>query len=372
MPGSIASGEPAMAGQTKLSDLALLPRRVYPLRTLGMGLAGLGIAVVLWENAAPWPLWCWLLFTGIVWPQLALWLARRSRDPYRTELRNLMFDSALAGIWVPLLEFNLLPSALLLTLATVDKINTGVRGLWLWALPGLLLGLLLAGLLTGFAMRPASSPLVIAAWLPMLMIHSIAVAANGYRLVRRVQRQNRLLDELSRTDVLTGLHSRGHWQDLATARLQAVQRGGGAATLLLIDVDHFKAINDSHGHAVGDDVLRLIAAAVRRGVRAGDHPGRYGGDEFAVVVEDSEAAALETAERIRRAVEQLVVPGLPALRITVSLGAAEARPRDIGLREWIESADRALYRAKSAGRNRVAGLRADAEGRCGAQPAASG
>jgi diguanylate cyclase len=124
---------------------------------------------------------------------------------------------------------------------------------------------------------------------------------------------------------------------------------------MLIDVDLFKEINDAHGHAAGDDVLRSIAAVIRRSIGADDHAGRYGGDEFAVALRGTGAAAEAVGERIRGAVEALSLPQLPTVRCSVSIGLAEAGDADIGLREWIESADRALYRAKSAGRNRVVG-----------------
>src|SRR5690606_34299143 len=91
------------------------------------------------------------------WPALAHAIARRSRDPYRAELRNLLVDSAIAGAWVPLLHFNLLPSVLLLTLTTVDKISSGVPRLWLRSLPGMGLALLASGLATGFAWAPSTS-----------------------------------------------------------------------------------------------------------------------------------------------------------------------------------------------------------------------
>ena len=338
-----------------LSDRTLLPQRIYRLRMLGFGLGMPMIGVVLLEIDAPLASWVLLLFTGVLWPQIALLVARRSREPYRAELRNLLVDSALAGMWVPLMHFNLLPSTLLVTLATVDKIHTGISGLWLWSLPGVLAGILGMSLLTGFAFDPASSMPVVLASLPMLLIHTIACSLVGYRLTRKVQRQNRQLDELSRIDVLTGLDSRRHWQERAERLLQRRHSGGEAVTLLMVDVDHFKQVNDCHGHAVGDDVLRMIAAVVRRSIRPGDHAGRYGGDEFGIVLRGDAVEAIEVAERIRRGVEALALPQLPQVACSVSLGLAEASEGDVTLRDWVESADRALYRAKSAGRNRVGG-----------------
>ena len=95
-----------------------LPRRIHRLRTLGMGLAALPTGMVLLENQAGAGHWVFLFFTTVLWPQLALWLALRHPEPFRGEIRNLLVDSILAGMWVPLMAFNLLPSVMLVTLMT--------------------------------------------------------------------------------------------------------------------------------------------------------------------------------------------------------------------------------------------------------------
>lgn len=332
-----------------------LPRRIYRLRMLGMGLAALPVGAVLLENGAGWATWAWLGFTALVWPQLAYWLALRHPEPYRGEIRNLLVDSALAGMWVPLMAFNLLPSVLLLTLATVDKISTGIDRLWYWSMPFMLGGALLAGAITGFELRPVTSMTVMLACLPMLLIHSIAVSQASYRLVRKVKRQNRLLDELSRRDTLTGLDSRGHWQEQASRLLAQCAETSEQATLMMIDIDHFKTINDRHGHAAGDDMLRAVADVIRHSIRTLDCAGRLGGDEFAVLLRGSDLVAAEkVARRIREGVEALRLESAPGLHPTVSLGLASADASSSGLRAWLEAADRALYRAKSNGRNQWA------------------
>jgi diguanylate cyclase len=180
----------------------LLPKRVYRFRVLGMGLAALPIGVVLHEHQAPVGSWLWGAFTCLLWPQLAYWRARRSRSRFNAELHNLMFDSAIAGSWAALLHFTVLPAVLLVTVVTADKINTGVRGLWRRSLPGLLLGMLVAGLLTGFAFEPETSMPALLACLPIMLIHTLSVSLASSRLVHRVQQQNRQLDELSRVDML--------------------------------------------------------------------------------------------------------------------------------------------------------------------------
>lgn len=340
----------------RLSSRDLLPQRVYRFRMLGMGLAGLPLALVLLEHHAPAASWVWIVFTCLLWPQLARWLARRSKEPYDGELRNLMFDSIVAGSWVPLMHFTVLPAVLVMTVATADKINTGVRGLWLRSLPGMALAIMFFGLFTGFAFEPETSTPVLLACLPIMFIHTLGVSLASYRLIRKVQRQNHQLDALTRIDALTGLHNRGYWQDQAGALLQQRHIEGRPATLMMLDVDHFKGINDRHGHILGDDVLCGIAAILRHGNGVDAHIGRFGGDEFAIALPATRAEAEVVAERIRRTVENLDLPQAPGLRCSVSIGLAEAGDTDSNLRKWIESADRALYRAKQAGRNQVSDI----------------
>ena len=322
--------------------------RTYPMRTLGMGLAILPVMVVLHELDAGWPAWAWTLFCGLAWPHVALLRAKSSRTPYRAELTNFMIDSAMAGSLAPMMHFNLLPSAMLVTVATADKINAGVRGLWSRSLPGMLAAILLCAWLFGFRTDIATSTPVLLACLPLMVIHTLAVSASSYRLVRKVQKQNMRLDELSRHDSLTGLLSRGHWQEQTSALLAART----PASLLLVDVDLFKSINDHHGHAIGDDVLRGIADAIRDAIPAGSHAGRLGGDEFAVAVPLALPETLHIAEGIRSRVQALAL-GDAAVRCSVSIGMAEPPATGVDLRTWMEAADRALYRAKAGGRNRT-------------------
>ncbi|HEY8585729.1 MAG TPA: diguanylate cyclase [Rhodanobacter sp.] len=338
----------------RTSQRDLLPRRIYRFRVLGMGLAALPIGVVLHEHQAPLGSWIWMVFSCLLWPHLAYWRALRSQSKFHSELHNLMFDSAVAGSWAALLHFTVLPAVLLIAVTTADKINTGVSGLWQRSLPGMLLGLLVGGWLTGFAFQPETSMAVILACLPIMLIHTLMVSLASYQLVRRVQRQNRQLDEFSRIDMLTGLNNRRSWEDLAAGLLQRHHETGLAVTLMMIDVDGFKEINDRHGHILGDDVLRKIASILRHGNGVDACLGRFGGDEFAVAVPATLAEASVVAERIRHTVEKLDLPQTPNLNCSISIGLAVADGKVSSLRQWMELADHALYQAKQAGRNRTA------------------
>ena len=331
-----------------------LPRSVYPLRILGLALGGLLVGSVLYERQAPAMHWLLCLGCTVLWPHGAFLLALRSRQPFKAEKRNLLIDSAIVGLLVPLMQFNLLPSVVLMAVSTSDKFSTGIRKLWLHSLPAML-G---TGLVATLVLRPVpvleSSLQVILFTLPLLVFHTLAVSAASYRLIRTVSRQNRQLEALRRLDAPTGLFTRGHWQEQAGTLLQRYHASGEPACLLMIDIDHFKRINDTHGHTMGDEVIHAVAQAIRQCVRAQDCAGRYGGDEFAVVCGNTlPEEALAIAQRIRQGIEALQLPGLEQLRLTTSIGLAPAQPQHRVLRDWMNSADRALYRAKDGGRNQV-------------------
>lgn len=170
----------------------------------------------------------------------------------------------------------------------------------------------------------------------------------------------RLIDglcELSLKDPLTGLGNRRHFHAALERSIETVARSGESVLLLLLDIDHFKSINDTHGHLAGDQVLRVIAGCLASCVRPMDTVARYGGEEFAVIMPNCRPLfGQAVAERIRKSIAALTIPVAPMLNIqaTVSIGGAYAPEWVRSTADlWIERADSQLYRAKSAGRDRV-------------------
>jgi len=161
------------------------------------------------------------------------------------------------------------------------------------------------------------------------------------------------------SDYLTGLSNRRHFLEQAETELARVLRYGGELSILMLDIDHFKQINDTYGHKVGDMVLQKLAAVCHSTLRDVDIIGRIGGEEFAVVLpETDQGEALEAAERLRAALAAARVPlssGLP-LQFTASLGVATLKDSDTNIDTLLSQADQALYQAKNQGRNRVCAM----------------
>ncbi|MCZ7566297.1 MAG: diguanylate cyclase [Burkholderiales bacterium] len=334
-------------------------KRARATRILGLAFGFLAVGAVLFQDGAHPLVWAALVANAFVWPHAAYALAARSAQPYRAEVRNMLVDSAMGGIWIALTGFNLLPSALLAAMLSMDKLSVG--GVRLLARGTAVLGAscLVAAAFTGFAFRPAATMLTIVACLPLLFAYPLAVGAATYRLSRSIRDQNRALAERSRIDGLSGVLTRGHWEDVVANEFQRFCRTGHPVSLLMIDIDHFRQINDRHGNPAGDQVIRNVAALLRETLRSPDTVGRYGGGEFGIVLPDTDAeGAFVIAERIRERVADTPLAREGNIRGTVSIGIAEADVALSDTGEWIVRADRALYRAKALGRNRT--VRTDA------------
>lgn len=226
------------------------------------------------------------------------------------------------------------------------------------------------------AAHPAASGSVVC--VPMLalgqtvgVIHlerpgTATIDAQGLQLAARVAEQIALgvanarllqtMEGLAMTDALTGLHNARFFDPLLDAELAVTAREGGDLGIIMIDIDHFKELNDRYGHPAGDEALKAFARAVRNAARDSDTVARYGGEEFVMLARRSNLAGTRTlAEGIRRAVEELVIDIGPkrTARITASFGVTSAPEHGIDRLLLMRTADQALYRAKEQGRNRV-------------------
>lgn len=171
----------------------------------------------------------------------------------------------------------------------------------------------------------------------------------------QLERANEQLARLSRTDRLTELNNRGHWEECLRNEYARCLRTQQPASLVMFDIDHFKKVNDTYGHQAGDEVIRTVARIMRNSVRDTDVAGRYGGEEFGVILPSTTARAAHVmAERLRKRVESTPVShDKDSIVFTISLGIAEFNTAIANHKEWLKRADQALYEAKGGGRNQT-------------------
>ncbi|TXT36538.1 MAG: GGDEF domain protein [Comamonadaceae bacterium] len=165
------------------------------------------------------------------------------------------------------------------------------------------------------------------------------------------------LCELSQKDPLTGLANRRYFTNVLSREIEVVARSGEPALLLMLDIDHFKAVNDTYGHPAGDAVLQAVAKTLVKCVRPMDTVARFGGEEFVIILPSCQGPyGHQVAERIRESVSSMKIAVSPGvnIKVTLSVGGAYA-PRWVRSTSelWVDRADIELYRAKSEGRNRV-------------------
>jgi len=175
-----------------------------------------------------------------------------------------------------------------------------------------------------------------------------------YRLAHELKQEKARAEELARVDFLTNLSNRRAFYEQGERELRSLERSALPAAVVMLDIDHFKSINDRHGHAGGDAAIRAMADVIRAQLHARDLHGRLGGEEFALLLPDCTLdAAHALAGRIRAATESLTVAYEGRdIRFTISVGIA-ALSAGMTLDQWIARADTALYRAKQSGRNCV-------------------
>ncbi|MBG0829471.1 diguanylate cyclase [Planomonospora sp. ID67723] len=162
------------------------------------------------------------------------------------------------------------------------------------------------------------------------------------------------VQELATTDGLTGVANRRHFHGLAETLVNVARRNRRELTAIMLDIDHFKQVNDTYGHGAGDDVIREVARRLGASVRDSDVLGRYGGEEFAAILPEHQGEEPLVAERMRAAIASKPIPTRAGpVKVTISVGVAELGPADDRLDTLLARADHALYRAKESGRNRV-------------------
>jgi len=329
-------------------------QRVYIPRVIGLATGFFCVASVL--VLQPVSGWWWLLLVanGFIWPHFAWQVADRAADPAWAERRNLMLDAGMGGMWIAVMGMNALPSALIVTMTCMNNIGCGGVKLFLGGLLTIVLSCLLTLGLTAMPLNLETMPSQVWICLPMLIIYPVYYGLVSYRTAIKLAEHKRHLMHLSTRDGMTGVFNRRHWEHLLHNEYDNCQRYQRQATLLLIDIDHFKGINDTFGHDVGDEAIVAITEHLQLTLRMTDVIGRFGGDEFGVIMSGTpKESAIQSMVRVCEHLDGFRLPCAPQVVLRISVGVAEFDKRMSNYRGWLKAADIALYKAKNAGRGRI-------------------
>jgi diguanylate cyclase len=326
-------------------------RRIYFARMIVLSLGFICGGAVLYQLHVALHVWVLAVIHCVLWPHIAYQIESRAQQPNRIAMYTLLLDNIFVGAWVPVFQFNLLPSVTIMAMTAMSNVGIGGLRLLLRGTAAQAVGIGIGVLLAGFHWQPVSTHFNVLASLPIIVLYPIAIGALTYQLSMRLSLQRDRLEHVSKHDGLSGLLNRMHWESLVAEEFSRGQRQRTSAAIILADIDYFKAVNDSGGHAAGDEVIRQFADLLRANVREIDRAARYGGEEFAILLPDTTLAeAIDAAERLRTILEN---HPLGDVRVTASYGVAVLTEEFADFSAWVQCADAALYRAKAAGRNRV-------------------
>lgn len=297
---------------------------------------------------------CALLFiNAFIWPYAAWRIALASEDPTGRERTSLTLDAAFGGAWVAMMAVSPLPSFVIMAVLVADRYAAGGWAQLIAALRAFLIAFMLVWTLEGTPLTISFSMRTVWLTLPLATFYLLALSVVSYNLTLSLRMKNRELERIALMDPGLKIPNRRLFERRLESEFLRTRRGESAAYLMLIDVDHFKAVNDSFGHEAGDFLLAEISALLRDGVGLEDIPARFGGDELCVIVRDAQDAGIVAlAQTLKARIAELRLPASADFFCTVSIGIAPASQAD-SIHHWLRHADDALYQVKRGGRNGV-------------------
>jgi len=355
----------------------------YRVRVAAFALVGLPIALHMLPRTPGSLFWSAFLLQFMIYPHLMQWRTRRAANPEQAELDNLIVDSVACGAWAAGLGFPLWISvALFLATLLNHTIMRGAPGILICPL-ALLSGALASTTVIAFRLSTDTDGLVtlssiigLAIYLSLMGVEFFTYISRLHEVQGAVAAQKKVLEdanaalheqivkihdlqeklrEQANRDSLTGLFNRRYLEGTLEREMARCKREGTPMTMLLLDIDHFKLINDSYGHQAGDEVLRVLGHALQESARAEDIVCRYGGEEFLLVLPKMPLAiARGRAARLLNLFRETVVSfGDMRIPVTISIGIAAVPEHATSAENLIRCADQALYQAKSRGRDRA-------------------
>ncbi len=350
---------------------------------LAFAIACVPIGLHIWPRGYGVGIWALFVVQFLVYPHLLYWRSRAARDPKRSEASNVIIDSVALGAWAAGLGFPLWISVgLFLTILLNHALTGGLTGV-LIGLLAFASGALASTAVIAFHVSTDTDGLVtlfsivaMAVYVSLIGIEAFNYARKLHEVQSTLDRQKMTLEEANAAlhsqiqkiddlreklreqanrDSLTGLFNRRYLEGTLERERARCWREGAPLTMLMIDVDHFKMVNDDYGHQAGDEVLRVFGKLLLENARTEDIVCRYGGEEFLLVLPKMplDIALGRAAQLLKIVQETSVLYGEMHIRTTVSIGVATTPAHAGSAEALLKCADKALYQAKARGRNRV-------------------
>ena len=327
--------------------------RVFVMRQLGTTLCLISIASVLWTMHYPLFTFALLFINAFVWPTVACLFSIQSIDPVSTEHNSLIIDSALGGLWIAVMGLNPVPCLLISAVLISDRYVAGGWRLLKPALSALILGFFITWSILGYPLYLSMNNIIVWCSLPLATIYMIGLSIVSRHLSVSLSKRNREFERIAMMDPRLHIPNRRLFEQRLASTFVQNQREPNFAYLMLLDVDHFKEINDSYGHEIGDYILLEISNILRQSLNSTDIPARFGGDELAVIaIGYQEKEVFELAQHILERVKSLRLINHESCRVTISIGIA-AVTKAYSTTDWLRKADQALYHVKNSGRNSI-------------------
>lgn len=326
-------------------------KRVYLLRQAGVILCFIPIYSVLEEQSHHKITIALLILNALTWPSIAYIASIMSKDMLNTEKKNMILDSCWAGMWIAVMQVSPIPSIFIVSIQIADRYAAGGWRILKPALLCMLLSFTLIWLLNDFNYTTEFSTRTVWFSLPLATCYPILLSVVSRRLSIKLRKRRELLEKQALMDPGLDLPNRRFFEQKMEGAFRATRKKRILSYLLLIDVDNFKYINDTYGHEVGDAVLSRISTILRECAGAQDIPARFGGDELAVIVNNSnDQLVLAMVHAIQERIEVLSLPSHKDISCTVSIGISCAKNKT-SIISWIKEADEMLYEVKRNGKN---------------------
>ncbi|TCB65845.1 diguanylate cyclase [Acinetobacter sp. ANC 4178] len=328
-------------------------KRIFVMRQLGTILCFFPIFSVLRDMHYESSYFILLAVNAFVWPSFAYLISQRSGDPVKTEQTSLIVDTMFGGAWIGVMGLSPMPSFIILAVFIADRYAAGGWKLLAPSILGFTVSLIGVWLLVGMPLTLTFSPHTVWLTIPLATLYLIALSILSRKLSTNLSQKNRQFERIALMDPRLHIPNRRLFEQRLASTFVQTQRGNSTAHLMLIDVDHFKDINDTYGHEMGDYVLIELSNILRESIQSKDIPARFGGDEFAVIVMDSSSQEImQLSQTILDKVRHFRLPSNPDFRMSISIGISSAAAAG-STTDWLKMADQALYEVKRQGRDGV-------------------